>query len=66
MVLESNGHGVQEEQLWCCRVTLMVLESDGYSVVSCTVLLVVCLVHQQAGLHMLEYVSLPCVKLVLE
>jgi hypothetical protein len=26
---ERNGYGVGEEQLWCWRVTVMVLESNG-------------------------------------
>jgi hypothetical protein len=32
MVSESDGYGVKEWQLWCKRVTLVVLESDGYGV----------------------------------
>ena len=30
MVFESNGYGVREERLWCYRVTIIVLESNGY------------------------------------
>jgi hypothetical protein len=29
---ESNGYGVRESRLWCKRVTVMVLESNGYGV----------------------------------
>jgi hypothetical protein len=29
MVLEGNGYGVGEYYLWCQRVTLMVLQSNG-------------------------------------
>jgi hypothetical protein len=27
MVSESDGHGVRERQIWCKRMTVMVLES---------------------------------------
>jgi hypothetical protein len=30
MVLHSHGHGVTEKRLWCYRVTVMVLQSNGY------------------------------------
>jgi hypothetical protein len=30
VVLESNGYGVRELRSWCQRVTVMMLESDGY------------------------------------
>jgi hypothetical protein len=32
MVSESNGDGVREKRLWCQRVTVMVLQSNGYGV----------------------------------
>jgi hypothetical protein len=32
MVLPSNGYGVTEEQLWCYRVTVMVLQRNSYGV----------------------------------
>jgi hypothetical protein len=32
MVLQSNGHGVREKRLWCQRVTVMVLQRNGYGV----------------------------------
>jgi hypothetical protein len=32
MVSGGNGYGVREQQLWCQRVTVMVLESDGCGV----------------------------------
>jgi hypothetical protein len=32
MVLESNDYVFGEEWSWCCRVAVMVLESDGHGV----------------------------------
>jgi hypothetical protein len=32
MVSGSHGYGAREEWSWCWRVTLMVLENDGYGV----------------------------------
>jgi hypothetical protein len=32
MVIESNGYVVRELWLWCQRVTVMVLDSNGYGV----------------------------------
>jgi hypothetical protein len=32
MVLESNGHGVEVQRLWCEKVAVVVLESNCYGV----------------------------------
>jgi hypothetical protein len=32
MVLQSNGYGIGEQWLWCCRITVTMLQSSGYDV----------------------------------